>query len=149
VADEGLIEGDAGRLVRRRAHLRAEHVELWTDIKKKHSSHAITADLSVAEEAAGARFFRADGVIVTGSATGSAARVDDVLAAKTAGLRVAVGSGITLDNVAAFAPHADVLIVGSACKVDGRWESPVDRGRTRALVEALREASQEAEAASP
>ena len=34
------------------------------DIKKKHSSHAITAD--VAETARAAEFFRADGVIVTG-----------------------------------------------------------------------------------
>ena len=36
------------------------------DIKKKHSSHAITADLDIAETAAAAELFRADGVIVTG-----------------------------------------------------------------------------------
>ena len=36
------------------------------DIKKKHSSHAITADLDIGETAQAAEFFRADGVIVTG-----------------------------------------------------------------------------------
>lgn len=37
------------------------------------SSHAITADISVAETAAAAEFFLADGVILTGGATGRAA----------------------------------------------------------------------------
>jgi predicted TIM-barrel enzyme len=43
---------------------------VYADIKKKHSSHAITGDVSVAETAAAAQFFNADGVIITGSTTG-------------------------------------------------------------------------------
>ncbi len=44
-----LIEADAGLLMRRRAHLGAGHIEVWADVKKKHSSHALTADLTLRE----------------------------------------------------------------------------------------------------
>ena len=40
------------------------------DIKKKPSAHAVTADVSLADTARAARFFRADGVVITGAGTG-------------------------------------------------------------------------------
>ena len=49
VADEGLIEAAAGELLRYRRHIGADAVRIFADIKKKHASHAITADLSIAE----------------------------------------------------------------------------------------------------
>ena len=49
-----------------RRSIGADSVLVLADIKKKHSSHAITADVDVAETARAAEFFRADGVIVTG-----------------------------------------------------------------------------------
>ena len=45
-------------------------MRVFADIKKKHSAHAITADVSLVETAQAAEFFLADGVIVTGTATG-------------------------------------------------------------------------------
>jgi hypothetical protein len=70
VADEGLFtEADAGQLLRYRKAIGAEEVGILTDIKKKHSSHAITADITIAENASAAEFFGADGVIMTGPAT--------------------------------------------------------------------------------
>ncbi|KAJ0056715.1 hypothetical protein NL108_012237, partial [Boleophthalmus pectinirostris] len=70
VADEGLLNACAGELLRYRKHIGAEHVHVFTDIKKKHSSHALTSDVSIAETARAAEFFQADGLIITGSATG-------------------------------------------------------------------------------
>ena len=70
VADEGLIESDAGALLRYRRAIGAEGVRVFADVKKKHSAHAITADVDLAETAHAAEFFLADGVIVTGAATG-------------------------------------------------------------------------------
>src|SRR5829696_5657701 len=78
VADEGIIESSAASLLRFRRHIGAERVQVWADVKKKHASHAITADVDVGETAAAAEFMRADAVIVTGSATGAECSADDV-----------------------------------------------------------------------
>ena len=47
VADEGLIQASAAKLLRYRRMIGAERVQVWTDVKKKHSAHAITADVSL------------------------------------------------------------------------------------------------------
>ena len=73
VADEGLIESSAGALLRYRRAIGADHIRVFADIKKKHSAHAITADVDIVETAKAAEFFTVDGVIVTGLATGEPA----------------------------------------------------------------------------
>src|SRR5215475_3498627 len=80
VADEGLIQSSAGTLLRYRRAIGAEHVRIFADIKKKHSAHAITADIDLAETAKAAEFFQADGVIVSGAATGSPTDAAEVCA---------------------------------------------------------------------
>lgn len=138
VADEGLVEADAGPLLRYRAAVGAEHVRVFADIKKKHSSHALTADVDIVETAHAAEFALADGVIVTGTATGRPADPAEVAAVAAAvGVPVLVGSGITPDNVVAFAA-ADGLIVGSAVKEGGDWRRPLDPTATRRLADAFR-----------
>ncbi|MFM7244897.1 MAG: BtpA/SgcQ family protein [Planctomycetaceae bacterium] len=141
VADEGLIEADAGPLLRYRAAVGAEHIRVFADIKKKHSSHAITADVDIAETAHAAEFALADGVIVTGAATGRAADAAEVAAVSGAvGIPVFVGSGITPDNVAAFGA-ADGLIVGSAVKQRGDWRMPLDPVAVKTMVDAFHAAA--------
>ena len=61
---------------------------LISDIKKKHSSHAITADVSIGETAAAAEYFLTDGVIVTGVATGKMAEMSDIINVKKAVTKV-------------------------------------------------------------
>ncbi|VDK65091.1 unnamed protein product, partial [Cylicostephanus goldi] len=78
VADEGWMDGCAGELLRYSHAIGADSVAVITDIKKKHSSHAVTEDLSIAEVAEAAKFFLADGVIVTGRCTGATADPSDV-----------------------------------------------------------------------
>src|SRR5262249_47817274 len=78
VADEGLIESSAGELLRCGRAIGADRFRVFADIKKKHSAHAITADVSLTETAKAAEFFLADGVIVSGVATGSPADVAEV-----------------------------------------------------------------------
>jgi len=70
VADEGIIESSAASLLRYRRAIGAERVQVWADVKKKHSAHALTADVDIGETAAAVEFMRADAVIVTGAATG-------------------------------------------------------------------------------
>jgi uncharacterized protein len=134
VADEGLIEADAGALLRYRARVRADGVAVFADVKKKHSSHALTADVDIVETARAAAFFLADGVIVTGPATAHAADTAEVEAvALGVDLPVWVGSGLTPANLAAY-PHADGFVVGSWVKRDGLWSNPLDGERAQAVA---------------
>lgn len=136
VADEGLLaDAAAGPLLRYRRAIGADGVRIFADIQKKHASHAITSDLDIAELAKGAEFFCADGVIVTGVATGEPTSTDDVVAARKATkLPILVGSGVTPEQVPVLLRHADALIVGSWIKRDGVWHQPVDEDRARKLA---------------
>ncbi|NUQ67731.1 MAG: BtpA/SgcQ family protein [Phycisphaerales bacterium] len=140
VADEGLMpSAAAGELLRYRARLGAHGVRVICDIKKKHAAHAITQDLSLEESAHAAEFFGADGLIVTGEATGRPASHADVEVVRAATrLPLWVGSGVTPDQVPALLAHADALVVGSWIKKDGNWRNPVDPDRCRQLVKARR-----------
>jgi hypothetical protein len=140
VADEGLMaEADAGRLLRYRRMIGAEGVAVIADVKKKHAAHAVTADVDLAETAKAAVFFGADGVVVTGPATAEPTSPEDVAAvAEAVDQAVFVGSGVTPENVAALAPHADGLIVGSYLKRDGQWENEPDPARVAEMAKAVR-----------
>lgn len=135
VADEGLIQSSAAALLRYRKMIGAERVQVWADVKKKHSSHAITADVSLGATTEAVEFMRADAVIVTGSVTGDAPKIADVQEAK-AHCRgpVMLGSGIDADNIADFYQAADGFIIGSYFKADGHWTNHVDAERVRKLV---------------
>jgi membrane complex biogenesis BtpA family protein len=138
VADEGLIQSSAAELLRYRRAIGAERVAVWADIKKKHSSHAITADVSLRETAHAAEFMRADAVIVTGAVTGDAPQPGDLRAAKQGTrLPVILGSGITAANVAGYLAEADGVIVGSEFKVGGHWQAAVDAKRVRRFMTAV------------
>jgi membrane complex biogenesis BtpA family protein len=137
VADEGIIQAGAGELLRYRRAIGAEGIRVFADIKKKHSAHSITADVDMAETAKAAEFFQADGVIVTGTATGRAADPEEVRAASQAvGVPVLVGSGITPQNMGRFAA-ADALIVGSSVKEGGLWSNRLDEKRLDSVARAF------------
>jgi uncharacterized protein len=137
VADEGLIEASAAKLLRYRRAMGADHVRVFADVKKKHSAHAITADVDIAETAKAAEFFKVDGVIVSGLATGQAADPNEVAAVSQAvSVPTLIGSGITAENLGQFF-NADAFIVGSSIKTDGSWSGAIDADRCRALVKAF------------
>jgi uncharacterized protein len=141
VADEGIISASAGDLLRYRRAIGADHIRIFADIKKKHSAHALTADVDLVETAKAAEFFLADGVIVSGVATGQPTDPAEVGAVSEAvGIATLVGSGVTLDNVSRYAA-ADALVVGSWIKKDGIWSNPLDEDRVRALAKRFREPS--------
>lgn len=138
VADEGLMpSAEAPTLLRERKNLNADNIRIFTDIKKKHASHAITADLTTADAAAGAHFFGSDALIVTGTSTAKPTDPADLKAARDAApLPVLVGSGVTPDQLPTLFAHADALIVGSHIKQQGHWQSPLDPARINDLIKA-------------
>lgn len=141
VADEGLIQASAAKLLRYRKMIAATRVQVWADVKKKHAAHAITADVSLGETAETIEFMGADCVIVTGSATGKPPNVADVQEAKShCHLPVFLGSGITENNVAEFYDSADGFIIGTAFKLDGLWFNTVDPARVTSFVQKIQRA---------
>ena len=135
LADEGYIDSQAAELLRYRKQIGAEHIAIFTDIKKKHSSHALTADLDITEMAHAVEFFLSDGLIVTGMHTGDTADLNELKKVKkVTNLPVLVGSGVNLDNVTDYMAVADALIIGSYFKKDGYWANDVDGDKVRALM---------------
>lgn len=138
VADEGYTDACAGNLLRYRKSIEADKILVLTDIKKKHSSHAITADVSLSETVHAAEFFLSDGVILTGQATGSPADEAELndLYGKTK-LPILIGSGVTLENVASYFPKSNGLIIGSYFKEDGQWQLPLSERRVAEFIKRI------------
>ena len=140
VADEGLMQSCAAELLRYRKEIGAEKIRIWADVKKKHSSHAITADIGIGPTAHTVEFMRGDAVIVTGCFTGDAASVQDLEDVKSStSLPVLLGSGVTEKNLSNYFAQADGFIVGSDLKKDGNWEKDPDAARIRSFMKKHRQ----------
>lgn len=139
IADEGFIESSSAKLLRYRKMIGAERVQVWADVKKKHSSHAITADISLGATCETVEFMRGDAVIITGTMTGEAPTLADVREAKEhCHLPVVLGSGVTAENIKDFYSIADGFIIGTHFKVDGKWQNTVDPQRVDVLLKAVK-----------
>jgi membrane complex biogenesis BtpA family protein len=112
VGGSGIINGSAGKILRRRMELKAEHIRVFADVKKKHGSHSLTIDLDIKDEIMQAEFFLADGIIVTSQFTGLNPDKNDLIKAKNATkLPVLIGSGMNVSNIADYFPLADGLLL--------------------------------------
>ncbi len=141
VADEGLMAvADAGPLLRYRRAIGADEIAIWADIKKKHSAHAMTADVDLPATARAAEFAGADAVIVTGSETGDAVDVEGLATVQAAlvpsELPVVIGSGAMPKQLPELFKYANSVIVGSYLKEDGVWSNPLDPSRLETFMEA-------------
>ncbi len=135
LADEGYIDSCAADLLRYRKSIGAGGISILTDIKKKHSSHAISSDVDIAETAKAAEFFLSDGLILTGRATGEKADVEEIKMVKTkSNIPVLAGSGINRGNLAEYFPFLDGFIVGSHFKKAGNWENEPDDIRIKKFM---------------
>jgi membrane complex biogenesis BtpA family protein len=132
-----LDRGCAADLLRRRKELGAEQIKLFADVDKKHSLPFPGLDLETHIE--WTEFYRADALIVSGRMTGDAPPLEKVCQAKAAATRpILMGSGTTAENIAGFLQYADGAIVGSSLKMDGIAENPVDIGRVRRYMAAVK-----------
>ena len=140
LADEGYIDSCAGDLLRYRKQIGADSIAVFTDIKKKHSAHTLTADVSLEETAKTAEYFLSDGLIVTGSSTGEEASLEELETVKNAcSIPTIVGSGVTIDNLESYMNVSDALIVGSWFKHDGHWANELGKNRIESFMKKVNE----------
>lgn len=140
LTDQGIIEGAAHRLLRYRKLL-GSGVLVLADVAVKHSAPLAARTLEEEVEETVGRGL-ADGIIVSGAATGKETRPEDLRTAKAAagGAPVFAGSGADPANLARLLAHADGIIAGTALKRDGRTTNPVDPARVKAFMAAARHA---------
>ncbi|MGH8928551.1 MAG: BtpA/SgcQ family protein [Acidimicrobiia bacterium] len=134
--DQGPIVGQAAAVARDRSLL-CPDVAILADIFVKHASPP--PGLSI-EQAAQDTWDRggADALVVSGPGTGSPPDLDEVLRLRKAvpEATIVVGSGVTVENLAAVASIADGAIVGTSVKIDGQVNNPVDPDRAKDTVRA-------------
>ncbi|MCC6749335.1 MAG: BtpA/SgcQ family protein [Deltaproteobacteria bacterium] len=139
LTDQGILEGEAYETLRYRKTLGAERVALLADVLVKHAVPLAPLDpASVVRDT----FERglADGVVVTGAATGAAVNRERLeLVRRIAGDRpVYLGSGLTPELAPTLCPLVEGAIVGTWLKEGGEVRAPVDPDRVRTLSEAVR-----------
>ncbi|MFN6484088.1 MULTISPECIES: photosystem I biogenesis protein BtpA [unclassified Nostoc] len=136
--DQGLIEGEAHQLLRYRRELSCD-VKILADVLVKHARPLSSPNLTVAVKDTIERGL-ADGVILSGWATGSPPNLEDLeLACGAAnGTPVFIGSGANWENIDTLMQAADGVIVSSSLKRHGRIEQPIDPIRVSQFVEAAR-----------
>lgn len=143
VTDQGIIEGDAYHLLRYRRTLGVD-VRIFADVFVKHAYPLGSLNLAAAVADTVERGL-ADGVIISGQATGHSPVFSDLQVARAAAPEVPllVGSGATADNVGGFLQVADGVIVSTSLKRPGRkpLEQVVDPVRVREFMEAVQHAT--------
>ena len=138
VGGSGVINGSAGKILRRRKELNAEHIKVFADVKKKHGSHSLTIDLDLKDEVMQAEFFLADGIIVTSQFTGINPDKSDLMKAKSVTkLPVLIGSGMTPENIQDYLSLADGFIVGSCFRKDGKFLEKLEPERLNKFMRAF------------
>lgn len=136
--DQGLIEGQAHQLLRYRRELGSE-VKILADVLVKHARPLGSPNLTTAVQETIERGL-ADGVILSGWATGSPPTLEDLELASAAanGTPVFIGSGANWENISTLMQAADGVIVSSSLKRRGKIEQPIDPIRVSQFVEATR-----------
>src|SRR5207302_4585266 len=136
LTDQGLIDGTAHDTLRYRKLLGYD-VKIFADVDVKYSAPLARRELAAEVEEVLSRGC-ADAIIVTGSATGQQAAVQDLKTAKAAagGAPVIAGSGVDTTNLITVLEAADALIVGTAFKQDGITTNAVDGQRVRTFMQA-------------
>jgi hypothetical protein len=137
--DQGLIEGNAHELMRYRRELDCE-VAILADVLVKHARPLGTPNLTTAVTDTIERGL-ADGIILSGWATGSPPSQEDLELARNAAKNtpIFIGSGANEDNIGHLIQVADGVIVASSLKRHGKITETIDPIRVAAFIEAMRE----------
>jgi uncharacterized protein len=137
VADQGIIQGEAHRLLRYRQAL-ASHVRVFADVAVKHSAPLGGRPVEDDVEDTIHRGL-ADAIVVSGPATGKPTPDDHLRKVRRAAgnVPVFVASGVNEHNVSQALQLADGVIVGTSIKEGGITTNPIDPARLAGLMRAI------------
>lgn len=134
-SDFGLWDTKVGRAARHRARLGAHGVRLLYNVVPEAAKYV--ADRDLAQMTKSTVFNGApDGLCVSGLTAGAATETSTLKIVKdNAGdVPVIVNTGVRPNTVAESMEFADAAIVGTALKVDGKFENSVDTDRVAELM---------------
>ncbi len=133
----GIIQPCSTSVINYRNMIGGNSIKIFADIQVKH--YHMLKDIDICESAAWAEKQGADVIIVTGVSTGKETKSSDLEKVSNAcGIPVAVGSGITEENIKEKLKYADILIVGTSIKVDGKLNKPVDAHKAKRIINSAR-----------
>lgn len=134
--DQGMIEGDAHTTLQYRKLL-GRPISILADVHVKHGRTLSEPDIGEAARNAAYRGL-ADGLIVTGPATGSPVDPDDLRRVQKAvpDRRLFVGSGANPTNIRSLLDLAGGVIVGTALKARGDISQPICPDAAQAFAHA-------------
>ena len=136
--DQGIIEGKAHEIAEFKNTLNKE-IDIYADVFVKH---AVPPEGSKIENHTEELIERAgaDVVIVTGDGTGHQIDIEDL--SKVRDIvpqgRLAIGSGVNVENVDDYVDLADILIVGTSFKVDHDVSKRVDQRSVEQLIQKIK-----------
>ena len=132
--DQGIIEGKAYEISQLRSTL-SKNIEVFADVFVKHATppygSKIENHAKELVERAGA-----DVVIVSGDGTGEETDISDLRKIRNVvpDGKLAIGSGLTINNIEEFSKVSDIGIIGTDFKVDGVLDNPVELKRVKDIV---------------
>lgn len=134
--DQGIIEGRADESLRYRKLL-GVRVAILADVNVKHAVPISQPDVVRAAKDTAYRGL-ADGLVLTGAATGEAVNVDELRRVRAAvpDRRIFVGSGATQATVRELLELANGVIVGTGIKQGGDPSRPIDPAMVGAFASA-------------
>jgi membrane complex biogenesis BtpA family protein len=133
------INVDIKDVQQKRREYKLDNTLLWVFIQPKHylmiDPHKTIETSALEAKAAGA-----DGILIT-KATGTAPDIDRIKRVKNVlgnDFPVGIGSGFSTENAAEFMPSVDFVVVGSATKVGGDVNNPVEPERVFKLMDKVK-----------
>lgn len=138
VTDQGVIEGRAAELMRYRKAMGAEHIKVLADVRVKHAAPLAERPLQDEVEELVKRA-GADAVIVSGTGTGKPTDPSHAAEVKryAGDTPVLIGSGADAQSIPQLKGACNGFIVGSAAKVGGKIDTPVDIELAKQIVQVI------------
>jgi uncharacterized protein len=139
--DQGLLTGEAEAVHAYRGRIGGTAIAILADVDVKHGVPLWGSGIGARAEDLATRAL-ADGLIVTGEATGAAPALADLAEVRAAcpSVPLLAGSGITAENARELLRGTQGVIVGTAAKRGGEIGEAIDRERLAAIVAAARAA---------
>lgn len=139
IANKMEVPIDPKGLLDYRKKINAENVALLTDIQVKYST-MLNPKITIGQSALTAQGAGSDGVIVSGSKSGTSPASDKLKSTKSNALKIPViiGSGFSAENASELLPHLDAIIVGTS--ISEKTGGPLLRDKVGPLMELVKKA---------